>query len=86
MVQMLRDRHVPLRAASVIFPHDGFQAAVVRSILGTLLLLSRTPAIVRVHSSVDQGAGWIGERLGSSPEDPPPSVDELVAAVRTLGG
>jgi hypothetical protein len=84
MVRMLRDRHVPLRAASVVFPHPGFQAALVRSILGGLLLLSRTPAVVRVHASAQLGAEWIGSTLGDSKDDPAPDVSELLAAVAAL--
>ena len=85
MIRMLRDRHVPLRAASVIFPHPGFQAALVRSILGGLLLLSRTPAVVRVHASAQLGAEWIASTLGGTKDDPPPDANELLAAVAALG-
>jgi hypothetical protein len=84
MISMLRDRQTPLRASSVIFPHDGFQAAVMRSILGGLLLLSRTTAVVRVHRSADQGAEWISSMLSSGSEDPAPTVNELLGALRTL--
>jgi hypothetical protein len=83
MVRMLRDRHVPLRAASVIFPHAGFQAAVVRSIVGGLLLLSRTPAELRVHASARRGAEWIGSVLGTGVEDRA-LVDDLLAAAASL--
>jgi hypothetical protein len=84
MIRMLRDKHVPLRAASVVFPHEGFQAALVRSILGGLLLLSRTSAVVRVHASAEASAEWLGTVLRSTAADPPPDARELLAAVASL--
>ena len=84
MIAMLRDRQTPLRASSVVFPHEGFQAAVVRSVLGGLLLLSRTRAVVRVHRSAVHGAEWIGSMLVSEVQNPAPTVEQMMAAVESL--
>jgi hypothetical protein len=83
MVRMLANRQVPLRAASVIFPHPGFQAAVVRSILGGLLLLSRTPTRARVHASAREGAEWIASMMAPGGVDTA-LVDELLAGLESL--
>ncbi len=84
MIAMLRDRQTPLRASSVVFPHDGFQAAVVRSVLGGLLLLSRTRAVVRVQRSAAQGAEWIATMFAHEKDDPAPTVEEMMAALEAL--
>jgi hypothetical protein len=84
IVALLRDRTTLLRLSSVIIPHEGFQASVVRAIVGGLLLVSRTAAHVRVHASVRQGAEWLTAGLRGLRGEAPPSVEDLEAAMAEL--
>ena len=84
IVSLLKDRSLPLRLSSVVIPHPGFQASVVRAIVGGLLLVSRTAAHIRVHGSIRQGAEWLVAGLRGLRGEMPPTVEELEDAMAKL--
>jgi hypothetical protein len=63
LVQMVRRPELPLFASAVVHTQEGFSAAMVRSILSGLVLLSGSRFPIRMFASVGDAEGWIAEML-----------------------
>jgi hypothetical protein len=84
ILRLLRDPALPLRCSSVVIPREGFQAALVRAIVGGLLLMSRTRTQVRVHASLRAGSEWVLEGLSMRDPTGLPTAEDLVDAMQTI--
>jgi hypothetical protein len=83
LMRLLSDPAVRLRASSIVYPGAGFSAAFVRSLLGGLVLLSRSRATIRFHASLKEGATWLAETMAATGADPLPA-SELIRAASPL--
>jgi hypothetical protein len=85
LLTMMRDERMALRVSSVVYPGGGFQAAMIRGILSGLVLLSRTTAKIRVHSSVDAAADWLVDTLGPANAPKPLQLSAMMDRLTANG-
>lgn len=60
---MMRDPAFPLALSAVIYPREGFVAALIRSILAGMVMASRSRSTVRFFGSVADAEEWILRQL-----------------------
>jgi len=53
-----------LAAVACVIEGSGFRAAITRTVLSGIMLLTRTRSPVRLFESVEHAAPWLGERVG----------------------
>ncbi len=63
LVAMIRKPDFPLVASAVVHTQQGFSAAMIRSILSGLILMSRSRFPIRMFGSIGDAEKWVFEAL-----------------------
>jgi hypothetical protein len=82
-LRMMRDKNTPVRCSAVIMTDSGFTAALARSVLTGLMLITRPAYSTKVFSSEREACEWIVDELGTI-DAGCGSVDELMNALQEL--
>jgi hypothetical protein len=82
-LRMMRDKDTPVRCSAIIMTDSGFTAALARSVLTGLMLVTRPMYSTKVFSSEQEACEWICNEL--DPVDAScGSTEDLLGAVREL--
>ena len=82
-LRMMREPDSPVRCSAVIMTDSGFTAALARSVLTGLMLVTRPTYATKVFSSEQEACQWICNELDAI-GGTCGSVDELAAALQEL--
>jgi hypothetical protein len=82
-LRMMRDKDTPVRCSAVVMTDSGFTAALARSVLTGLMLVTRPTYSTKVFSSEREACDWICDELGQIEASCGP-VAELMAALQEL--
>lgn len=66
------------RRVALLFPHGGFKASIVRSIVSAMGLMSRKAGVQKVFSQLDEAVSWLAEGR------PAARADEFESLAREL--
>jgi hypothetical protein len=84
-LRMMREKDTPVRCSAVVMTDSGFTAALARSVLTGLMLVTRPTYTTKVFSSENEACDWICKELEEI-DSSCGSVDELMVALRELAG
>ncbi|MBX7083634.1 MAG: hypothetical protein K1X88_30775 [Nannocystaceae bacterium] len=77
---MMQDRATIVRASAIVIEQEGFVGSLIRSVLTSLLFLTRAVYPTRAHASMRDAADWLAVTLAAH-DCRPATSDELVAAM-----
>lgn len=82
-LRMMRDKETPVRCSAVVMTDSGFTAALARSVLTGLMLVTRPTYTTKVFSSEHEACSWICDELAQI-DAGCGSTDELMKALEEL--
>jgi hypothetical protein len=84
-IELIYDQNTMVACSSVVIEREGFGAAVIRSIIAGLALITRAKFPTRVFATIADATAWVADQLAAA-GDPVGEPAELTGVVQAADG